>query len=914
MILSHSISGLAGIAGLFHDFGKASQLFQDGLTGKAKHFQPLRHEWVSLRLFAAFVNGRTDQQWLEALAAGDYSTPDILAQLPDVSTINPMAGLPPIAATVGWLIVSHHRLPTCSGENQPSLASVPSWLADQFCSHWGYQNGDEFTPEEMALANTFAYGLPTSWPSWQRLARSVARKALRCYDLSVMCDNAMVKHLARLALIAGDHYGSGLPGKGQGALWANTDKVTKKLNQTLEEHLICVTRAAVAFARQIPALGGRLPALQRHIGLETDSKNQKFEWQNYAAHISDEGTSPAFFGINMASTGCGKTYANIRIMYALNNKKPFRMTVALGLRALTLQTCDAFKSLLGLRDEDLAVAVGGDGVRQLHALRRDDVEVEEGDYVVYPGQLDGFEKLEKVNKSLAKLLVAPVLVSTIDHLMPASESLRGGKQIAPMLRLLTSDLVLDEPDDFDVADQHALCRLVYFAGLMGSRVLLSSATIVPSLGTALYDAYRAGFESRAQALGLPQEIQVGFYDENDAMTYLAWPTEGFFEHYTRHLKKRADYLATKPALRRAALLDVNSVDELPAVIRNAAMQLHEAHHNAKDGKRVSIGIVRFANIKPLIAAAQALMSMPAQESYRFMFCVYHSQHPLIMRSNIEAKLDATLNRKKPRALFKHREIKDALRGPAKDVICIVLATSVAEVGRDWDADWAIAEPSSMRSLIQLAGRVQRHRQQLPDSPNMLILNKNVRALSGRRPAFCMPGFENNVIRLPQHDLHQILSEEDYREISSIPRLKLTDSMFAKIEHARTSLELLGRKSQPGSASQFWQQNAAWCGEFQRRWPFRKSADDEMQLHVKPDLTFYADDGDGLKESADVRPVGLELAEGNSVWFSPDYGQLFAELGGQLGMDNDEIARLFGGINIRQGGEWLFHPVLGIFKK
>ena len=38
-----------------------------------------------------------------------------------------------------------------------------------------------------------------------------------------------------------------------------------------------------------------------------------------------------------------------------------------------------------------------------------------------------------------------------------------------MLRLMTGDLVLDEPDDFDMADLPALTRLVHWAGLLGMR-------------------------------------------------------------------------------------------------------------------------------------------------------------------------------------------------------------------------------------------------------------------------------------------------------------------------------------------------------------------------------------------------------------------------------------------------------------
>lgn len=66
----------------------------------------------------------------------------------------------------------------------------------------------------------------------------------------------------------------------------------------------------------------------------------------------------------MASTGCGKTLANAKMMYALNDSKQgARFTIALGLRVLTLQTGSALKKRLHLSDQDLAVLVGGSAVK-----------------------------------------------------------------------------------------------------------------------------------------------------------------------------------------------------------------------------------------------------------------------------------------------------------------------------------------------------------------------------------------------------------------------------------------------------------------------------------------------------------------------------------------------------------------------
>jgi CRISPR-associated endonuclease/helicase Cas3 len=64
------ISLLSNLAGLFHDFGKATALFQEKikLEYTERVFEPYRHEWVSLRIFQAFTTERDDKGWLEDIA------------------------------------------------------------------------------------------------------------------------------------------------------------------------------------------------------------------------------------------------------------------------------------------------------------------------------------------------------------------------------------------------------------------------------------------------------------------------------------------------------------------------------------------------------------------------------------------------------------------------------------------------------------------------------------------------------------------------------------------------------------------------------------------------------------------------------------------------------------------------------
>ncbi|EGM6703836.1 type I-F CRISPR-associated helicase Cas3 [Salmonella enterica subsp. enterica serovar Nigeria] len=920
--MKNEIAALAGIAGLFHDIGKANDLFQLGLKGKAPGFQPRRHEWISLRLFAAFVDQRPDGKWLKELASG--AMPDLLSRINEISDINPFPRLPPIARAIGWLIVSHHRIPVFRGDNEPGLAEIDRWQQDQFTRGWGYENEDDaFTAKQKSALHTYSHGLTTNAPRWQRLARQLGKRALKCSRLAEAATSRYTLHLARCALMFADHYVSSLPEvrPPEAGLWANTND-DGELKQSLEYHICGVTSAAYLIGRNLHRADSFMPAISDHQLLAEPTQNPKFEWQNIAFNaVRDANPAGGFFGVNLASTGCGKTFANARIMYALNPEK-CRFNVALGLRTLTLQTGDALKEKLALHYRDLAVAVGGSGVRQLHRMRsgRGKWLFNDEIYVKYDGQLAaaGLQKLAGTDFMLPRLLSAPVLVSTIDHLMPATESLRGGRQIAPILRLLTSDLVLDEPDDFDVDDQHALCRLVNFAGMLGSRVLLSSATLPPSLVQALYSAYRAGRQIWSAATGGDASVLAGWFDEFGSEVTACDEEKAFAQLHQQFARARIENIRSGKVLRRAEVLplDGNGIEAVAAFIREQSLTLHERHHQLHNDKRVSVGLVRFANIKPLIAVAQLLMSMPAPDGVNFRFCVYHSQHPLLMRSHIESRLDAMLTRYDETALFSQPEMKEALRLPGKDLVCIVLATSVAEVGRDHDYDWAIAEPSSMRSLIQLAGRIQRHRQKPPTTPNMVIMSKNIRALQGGNlPPYSQPGFETRAFKLPSHDLREITKPEDFDVISSIPRLQPCGSKFADLEHYRTAVELFGSKNGQRfyNAALWWRVDADWSGELQRRKPFRASTSAEMTLYIDPDGRFFVEDEDEtLKESSDVLPGELEIAEGNGILFAADYQQLFDALQKRLGIESEEVSRRFGQITLRVEGDKSFHMFLGIY--
>mgnify|MGYP003441893274 CR=1 FL=1 len=118
---------------------------------------------------------------------------------------------------------------------------------------------------------------------------------------------------------------------------------------------------------------------------------------------------------------------------------------------------------------------------------------------------------------------------------------------------------------------------------------------------------------------------------------------------------------------------------------------------------------------------------------------YHSRQVLLLRSEQERHLDAVLKRKEKQGeqpiVFSNDVIRQHLDTTASEhVIFILVATPVEEVGRDHDFDWAIIEPSSYRSIIQLAGRVLRHRSLEKDieQPNIGLLQYNLKGLRGAK--------------------------------------------------------------------------------------------------------------------------------------------------------------------------------------
>ncbi|MDG9729735.1 type I-F CRISPR-associated helicase Cas3f [Ignatzschineria sp. RMDPL8A] len=863
-----TIEVVTAMSALFHDLGKLTVGFQKKLRPGGENVDPYRHEWISLLLFSLIIRGcETDEAVLERLSTFTFDH-EWYQGLQDIDFDRAIMTTP-LTRLIAWLIVSHHRLPFIERKAEFSgkyysindffenLSAVPGWVRNSKV---------ELTDDFKLIMDDLAEIHPDiakEFEGWSYALRYRAQEALnlKLYDRGEDLLSPFITYLCRTALIMGDHtyssmsYGDKLKfyegGKKQKIpLIANTHRSTREPNQPLSKHLTSVARYAGDFAGKLSFLRAELPALNDNQVLKrsrTPERLKKFIWQDSARDLGNSLSMSAetkgFFGINMASTGHGKTLGNVKIMAALNSEraKP-RITIALGLRVLTLQTGEKLKEDLNLSEDEIATLVGGAGITALQKMNDEESHQAENssseDFLASIGSESQAEFIDGdvfggydtplteadfgvlLNDSKArKLLYTPIISTTIDHLVPATESLRGGRQIVPLLRLLTSDLILDEVDDFGTKDLYAVTRLIYLSGLLGSRIMLSSATLAPDLVIGLFNAYQAGYREWQKQHSLADDTGVicAWFDEFKQDHVVVQNESAFEKAHQSYITHRAMQLEgmrvtapqrqgvivpfTMPASTNPSKADYEAFAQslLPAI-----KQMHEYHaepvpaSNSKNdqGKTVSTGILRIAHISNIIPLTKAFFELNINqdhaESYALHIVPYHARQLLLLRSVLEKRLDRILNRKNEEAIFNQPEIKRALeKSDAKHHIFMIIASPVIEVGRDIDVNWAISEPSSMGSLIQLCGRVLRHRaDKIPIAPNIGVLNSSIRAkLTPDLIGYCNPGFEDADHRLVKNwaDEHfkYLFRADEIAIIDSIPRIiKVSENTETPVGRSR----------------------------------------------------------------------------------------------------------------------------------
>lgn len=1000
-----SIKALVAIAALLHDWGKATTLFQNKLKTSAPMGDPLRHEWISCLLFNALVlqAGDSDEAWLRLLSEGSWDEQS-LKRITAENVKNPLADLPPIAQLVGWLIMSHHRLPSHCKPNdekdqkRESLAQMLKSLN----ADWGYQNPNKDN-KRLKACFEFPEGLLSQSEPWRKQLKKWSTKLWQTQPvIQILLDNGayrLLLHHARLCLMLGDHYYSSCQAdaewKSDINLYANTDN-HQNLKQKLDEHLVRVGDQALKISQTLSSFSSEMD-----LAYDIKSLKQKspagFEWQDKAVegitrfksqHHALQEQGYGWFVVNMASTGCGKTIANAKIMRALSDDSDsLRYILALGLRTLTLQTGNEYRNRLGLSNDDLAVLIGSAAVKELYdkavqatdqppgyeefgSESREQLLSEDLDYRDMPNAEFLDVLFPKSHPLLAEkykaFLYKPVLACTIDHIIAATETRRGGKFILPCLRLLSSDLVIDEVDDFDGTDLIAIGRLIHLAGMLGRKVMISSATIPPNLAEGFFNVYQAGWTLHRHFKSAHPSVACAWIDEFSVQvekldnTNSKSSCQQYQSAHRQFISKRVGHLQKQIVKHKAKIVHCNELLELkndPAtqhrlyfgLVKQTAEQLHAHHHtvDTKTGKRVSFGVVRIANITPCIALTQYLLQADWSDGIAPKIMAYHSRQVLLLRHEQEKHLDAILQRKEipgavPKA-FQNTVIRYHLDSTAADdVMFILVATPVEEVGRDHDFDWAIIEPSSFRSIIQLSGRVLRHRRMVADieHANIAVLQYNLKALQqDNAPAYCRPGYENGKsLRLASHDLCQLLDEATLNQVvNAIPRIQqpellLPKQRLADLEHEALRRSLTDYAQNGPQAMQAWLDENWWLTSVPQQINCFRAGKPETQIFLvwrdgKAVFCEKDERGDFIVRQIVhniVSAIPLTTDAQTRLWLDRDYQSVLLQHA-KAKTNNDEAeieqsmqtnSKRYGEIMLRPDSDkpWFYSDQFGLFQK
>jgi CRISPR-associated endonuclease/helicase Cas3 len=791
---------LARSAGLTHDVGKAGVDFQEKIRSPTPLVDPVRHEWISLYVIRAMLAGKT---WTEAWKSIEEHEPPQERW----TNMDPFdKALDGMESVLLYLVATHHKLPTFA-------AGMNHFNHVRDDDHIAFKKGD----------------LQTS--SLREIKASLAEIRTRSKDDAIK-DRLYWKSVAtisRVALILADHDVSMQmihePDDVDGCrLYANTDRETHAMNQSLDWHLMNVGQQADEMVDNFESFSP--PCLSEDVVKRIcvdNSKKKAYKWQKRAAtalSISSKANPIPHLVLNMAATGSGKTRMNVRAVCALGNPDGtnIRISTALNLRTLTLQTRDAYAQQLNIPASELTGIIGDKATLKLHNYQQqkarqfkraqqaaknhqntqdvtdlvDDDEnsvepefdtVSSYSYHTPPRWLRGF----LANKPyMAPVLGAPVLVSTVDFLIAAGEPQMQANHALAMLRLKSSDLILDEIDSYDPMAFLSVMRLVTLSAFFGRNVIASSATLSRPVAKMLWSSFHSGIEMRARKEGVSARFATAIIDDETVPTVAIHRAEkAFMGRYESHTKKMLKKLVGK-RYRRATMQEVPGLSEeswMQSVLNSInAMHIQNCWTDPATKRKLSIGLVRIANIHVAVKIAKFL-----SEAYGLQARIvcYHSQHFMMQRFHIENKLDTLLNRKEGSAhILQDPDIREALdSATTKNVLFIVVATPVEEIGRDHDFDWAVIEPSSIQSLIQTAGRVNRHRMirlgylskkmskncdKRDLRRNVAILQYNFRTIvhmhrDAQYRAFCQPGLEMEHAPYPTHNLLEML---DWRLIST----------------------------------------------------------------------------------------------------------------------------------------------------
>ncbi len=835
------------IAILFHDLGKATVLFQNKLREALKKnpkrvADAVRHELFSAVVWDKLVGDLDDNSLIKLLAELKPQDIDVACEevVDRLSRFHRHPNIPmklafaerndeaseregTLAHAIGMLILTHHKLPEGSGTHLRLQAGAHVKTASPF-------DGDAF---KIACGTPFWYC--EAWLSRLRHACEHLRPGIGAPGLDIAL---------RGSLMFADHLGSALsiaqadPKPRKDEHLANTkdgkpaDSLATHINRVWQRAPGCFDMLH-RHREGYPALSeDQVPIDIRH----PEPAAEPFAWQSIAAAAACtlcENREGGFFACLMAGTGTGKTRGAPTILTAAAfadlrpERRYLRMMLALGLRTLASQSANEYVDALHFDREDVSLLIGHPPVRfedndvqdesragsesllalpewlrveqagggpppdnpeklehkdrESDWLRRLSVDTDRG----LPATLDRI--LEHANRSAGsarRLASSPIIVGTVDHLMGVASPV-SSRYLFQAIRVLTSDLILDEIDQYEPEDIAAIGRLVYQAAAGGRRVIIMSATLPDDAAKALFEAYRAGWREHAAASGGEDHVNVLCTGDAPGSCVTNSDNRTFVEVYEACRTATVATLQTRQPRRRGKILPVcESWTDLVAQVDAQCSAMHDTTASAIGGLKVSVGLIRMTRIAHTTALATQLPAGPREGRLRLKVCL-HSQFPRLHRAWIERELKSALTRKSDdpnaglRALCEHHRLFErAIAADCNHLEIVVVTSPVIETGNDLDFDWGILDPSSMRAIVQAAGRVWRHRFYDRPTANVAVLGRSAIVMQPGSGKLAYPGVETP----PHRDTSEtpvVLDEFGERHVVSLVGERTFDVIDAR---------------------------------------------------------------------------------------------------------------------------------------
>ena len=771
------MSRLVSLAGLLHDIGKANSAFQNVIRNE-KSQEAFRHEAVSAMMLGWLHVSGDDGQWVASFIAAidndeldDRIRKSLHAQAAKHHAGNQegedsddgriFSGADrracketPVLFGLLWLMVAHHRLP----EGDPLVS-----LAAASINSSGHVRLDA---NDRRVDTLVAEGLPWLHEAWKkRLRDDLQSLAGLLSDPGFAAAKPwLFDHLrlfGRPALQLADHLVSSdkRPDRSPSPVYAYANSAvlpdgSPTLGQKLHAHLIAVSRNAVLAAQQILTLRREMPGVEAceiPLALRRKGRDPKYAWQDEAAGaIRAHRTGVhegAFFGVMIAGTGSGKTIGALKVAAAF--RSALRVVYASPLRSLTLQSGSEFAGM-GFGSDDMATIIGDPLIQKIYDIEGgsqdlresicnpecDDEAIELFGGGSSPDLGERMRTLRCFKDREARMITTPVLAATLDTVMKLADG-RRGSYLTHLLRMASSDLIIDEVDMYSPVDLLAIGRLVEAAGFWRSRLILSSATLSPVIAFALFRAYLAGVKSRDALDSAETRIFGGWFSDSTAPVIKKIRLAEDFEQKHLAFAESVAQIAGAQGKRRVAgyirppiYPPMETADSRASTQRQQLRSLLDAvahlhQHNGvflPDGRRFSFGCLQVVNVVHCQRFALALATWAAEEktgeALDIRVVCLHGRLSLASRNRIDGQLNRMLCRKGENgdlAPLANPFVRDFVSGSPCLNIAVILVSTLETTGRDHDFDWGVIESRQERDILQFAGRIRRHRQPLPDS-------------------------------------------------------------------------------------------------------------------------------------------------------------------------------------------------------